>query len=173
MKKIIIIGSPGSGKSTFAATLSKKTGIEHTQLDALFWGPNWTQQPEKLLDLLEKVIAKERWIIDGNYFQTQSLTWPIADTIIWINPSFLRTFLQLLKRSLKHSIWKKELWPNNGNRESFKMLFSRESILLWMIKMYSVYTKKYEKALHDPALKHVHFVRLRTKREIQQFLLSL
>ncbi|MEI7024429.1 hypothetical protein [Paenibacillus sp. y28] len=73
MKRIMIIGSGGSGKSTFARKLGALTGIPVYHLDALHWKPGWVPTANDERDLLMNgLVERETWIIDGNYSRTMN-----------------------------------------------------------------------------------------------------
>lgn len=174
MNKIIVIGVTGSGKSTFAKKLSSKLDIPYIQLDFLFWKPNWEQSTdEEFLAKIEKAIDKPKWILDGNYNRTNHLTWKDVDTVIWIDLPFWLTFYQIFMRCLNRAITRKELWEGTGNRESFKRMFSRDSILLWLFKTYTSHGLRYQERMNDPKLKHIKFHRLRSRKEISDFLRNI
>ncbi|PJZ18567.1 topology modulation protein [Bacillus cereus] len=86
MKKIILIGSGGSGKSTFAKQLGNKLNIKVHHLDALFWKPNWEGVPKEEQRTVQNELVKEdEWIIDGNYGETMDIRMNAADTIIFLD----------------------------------------------------------------------------------------
>jgi len=71
MKKIMIIGCPGSGKSTFARALAKKTGLPLFYMDQLFWNKDRSfVSHEELDNRINDILDKQEWIIDGNYQRT-------------------------------------------------------------------------------------------------------
>ena len=71
MKKAIIIGCPGSGKSTFARKLQDISDLPLYHLDMIYWTPDRTIIPkEEFLEILSEILAQEQWIIDGNYAST-------------------------------------------------------------------------------------------------------
>jgi len=71
MQRIMIIGSPGSGKSTFARALAKKTGLPLFYMDQLFWNKDRSSVSKEELDnRINDVVKKQEWIIDGNYQRT-------------------------------------------------------------------------------------------------------
>ncbi len=70
-KRIVVVGTSGSGKTTLARALAAKMGVPHIETDALHWGENWTPVPfETFCDRIEKALAGEAWVIDGNYSRT-------------------------------------------------------------------------------------------------------
>lgn len=83
MKKIIVIGSGGSGKLTFSRLLGEKLGIPVIHLDQLFWQSGWTRRPtDEWLAQLNQELEKETWIMDGNFGATREMRIRHADTII-------------------------------------------------------------------------------------------
>ena len=81
--KIIVIGCPGSGKSTFARELQKRTNLPLYYLDMLYWNADRTTVPkEEFRRRLGEVLEKDRWIIDGNYGSTMEMRMAVCDTVI-------------------------------------------------------------------------------------------
>ena len=86
MKKIIVIGCPGSGKSTFSKALHEITGIPLCHLDMLFWNADKTAvEKAQFLDRLKTAMAPDQWIIDGNYASTMELRMQACDTVIFLD----------------------------------------------------------------------------------------
>lgn len=86
MKRVMIIGCPGSGKSTFSRSLHDITGIPLFHLDNLNWNSDRTTVEKKVfLERLSNVIQKEEWIIDGNYGSTIELRLQSCDTVFFLD----------------------------------------------------------------------------------------
>ena len=86
MKKIIVIGCPGSGKSHFSRELNAKTGIPLYHLDMMYWNIDKTSVEKSVfLDRLDSVMQKEKWIIDGNYASTMEMRISNSDTVIFLD----------------------------------------------------------------------------------------
>ena len=82
MKKIIVIGCPGAGKSTFARRLRDKTGLSLYYLDMIWHKPDKTNITRQEFDLkLSEIIKKDEWIIDGNYGRTLEMRLKECDTV--------------------------------------------------------------------------------------------
>ena len=86
MKKIIIIGCPGSGKSTFARKLHEKIGIPLYHLDMLFWNADKTTVEKSVfLERLTEVMKTPEWILDGNFSSTAELRISASDTVFFLD----------------------------------------------------------------------------------------
>ena len=86
MKRVIIIGCPGSGKSTFARKLQLVTGLPLHHLDLIYWKSDRTIVPrEEFLEKLHQIMAQEQWIIDGNYASTMEMRMQVCDTVIFLD----------------------------------------------------------------------------------------
>ena len=86
MKKIIVIGCPGSGKSTFAGKLNKKTGLPLFHLDNIWWKEDKTNISKEEFDqILNSIVCQDKWIIDGNYKRTFEIRMNACDTIFFLD----------------------------------------------------------------------------------------
>lgn len=84
----MVIGCPGSGKSTFSRALYQKTGIPLFHLDMMYWNPDRTTVEKAVFrERLADVIQKDEWIIDGNYGSTIELRLQDCDTVIFLDYS--------------------------------------------------------------------------------------
>ena len=83
MKKIIVIGCPGSGKTTFALKLREKTGLPLFHLDAIWHKSDKTHISREEYDVrLAEILALDSWIIDGNYNRTIERRLVECDTVV-------------------------------------------------------------------------------------------
>jgi len=85
-KKIIVLGCPGSGKSTFSRKLHDKTGLPLFHLDNIWWKPDKTHiTREEFDEELKKVLESEKWIIDGDYSRTYEVRIAACDTVVFLD----------------------------------------------------------------------------------------
>jgi adenylate kinase family enzyme len=83
MQRVLVIGSPGAGKSTFAARLAGRTGLPLIHLDQHYWQPGWIETDKASWEeKVRRLIAADRWVMDGNYGGTLPLRLQRADTVI-------------------------------------------------------------------------------------------
>lgn len=86
MKRVIVIGCPGSGKSTFARALQAKTGLPLHYLDMMFWNADKTTVSREEFDKrLDAVLSTDRWLIDGNYSRTLEKRIAASDTVFLLD----------------------------------------------------------------------------------------
>lgn len=86
MQRVMVIGSPGAGKSTLARALGARTGLPLIHLDAHYHLPGWIEPPEADWQAkLRELVAGDRWIIDGNYGGSMAMRMARADTVVWLD----------------------------------------------------------------------------------------
>ena len=85
-KKILVLGCPGSGKSSFARRLQEKTGLPLVHLDNIWWRPDRTHISREEFDRkLEEILQQPAWILDGDYSRTYEPRIRACDTVIWLD----------------------------------------------------------------------------------------
>lgn len=173
MQRINIIGTSGSGKSTFGRALANQLGYPFIELDTLFWQDDWQESSdEAFFEKITQQLAQPTWVLDGNYSRSTAIKWREVDTVIWLNYAFSIVFFRALKRALIRVTTKEKLWGTN-NSESWRKLFSKDSIVWLSIKMYSKKRRSYRAIMNHPDYAHITFIELTSPKQAQQFLSSL
>lgn len=86
MQKVIVIGCPGAGKSTFSKKLHQLTDLPLFHLDLLYWNSDRTTVSKAVfIERLNNVLNLDRWIIDGNYGSTIELRMKECDTVFFLD----------------------------------------------------------------------------------------
>jgi adenylate kinase family enzyme len=99
VKKILIIGSGGAGKSTLACELGTILGLEVIHLDAWYWNPGWVETPKaEWQNIIQDLTLRESWIMDGNYGGTLDVRLSVADTVIFLDFPRLLCLSRVIKR---------------------------------------------------------------------------
>jgi len=101
MQRVLVMGSSGSGKSTFARRLSAMTGIPFVSIDAIFWKPGWVESnTEEFRERMTEVTRQPRWIMDGNYTKSGAgeLRRELSDTVIWFDLPRAACMFGILRR---------------------------------------------------------------------------
>jgi adenylate kinase family enzyme len=99
MKKILVLGRPGSGKTTFADALGKKLNLPVYHLDAFYWNEYWQEKPhQEYLNASYALADKKEWIIEGNATKTLNYRLQKADLVVYLDFPLWLCFKQAIKR---------------------------------------------------------------------------
>ena len=170
LKRVSVVGTSCSGKTTFAKNLAQILKVKHIELDAIYWLPDWGERPnDEFLDLVEKEAAAAAWVFDGNYTRTREIVWRRATAIVWLDYSFPRTFYRAMNRTTRRVFSGERIY--SGNRETFEKAFmSRDSILLWVLTTYFEKRRRYTKLLREESLSDKEIFIFRHPKETKEFL---
>lgn len=176
MRRINVVGTSASGKSTFARALAAKLDLGYIELDDLFWLDDWQESPDaeffaKIRTAIDQ--AGAGYVIDGNYTRSIPVKWAKIDTVIWLDLPFHLNLYRSVKRALHRAISKLALWPQSNNTESFRQMLGRDSIIWWMMKTHQKNRQHYLRLMSVPEYQHIHWIRLRSARKMQTFLARL
>jgi len=171
VRRVLVVGSSGSGKTTTARRIAGELGVPHIELDALHWGPDWTAATAgEMQERVREAIRPDAWVVDGNYrSKIGTLVWDRADTVVWVSPPRPVAVWRALTRTIRRVATGQEL--SNGNRERWSslMFWRGEESLLWLAwALYPRTRDRYEAAMRDPANGHLRIHRVRTAREVDR-----
>lgn len=86
MRKVLVVGSGGAGKSTFSRRLAEETGLPVIHLDAFYWNAGWVAtDQEEWTRTVEQLVARDRWIMDGSFIGTLDMRLAVCDTVIFLD----------------------------------------------------------------------------------------
>lgn len=101
MKRILVIGSGGAGKSTFARRLGESLHLEVVHLDAHYWKPGWVEPPKgEWRARVEELLKRDAWVMDGNYSGTLDLRLASCDTVVFLDLPRAVCLWRVLKRAV-------------------------------------------------------------------------
>lgn len=173
-RRVAVIGTTGSGKTTIALRVAAIVGAPHIELDALFHEPGWVPAEREVFRArVSEAVAASAWITDGNYgSHLRDIVWPAADTLVWLDYPFRVVIWRLFRRTMRRSIRREVLW--NGNRESLRTHFlTHDSLFLWAKNTHWKHRREYPRAFAEPEMVRVRIVRLRSPREAEAWLQTL
>lgn len=101
MRKILVIGSGGAGKSSFARRLGKLLDIEVIHLDTLYWKAGWVETPKAAwAETVAGLVRRDSWIMDGNYSGTFDIRFQACDAVVFLDMPRLLCLWRVLKRAV-------------------------------------------------------------------------
>ena len=158
-----------------AGSLARALGSPHLELDSVFHQPGWTPlDDEEFRRRVSALTESDRWVVDGNYRVVADIVWGRADTVVWLDFSYVTAMSRTIRRTVRRAATREELW--NGNKEPFSNLWSlkpEKSIIMWAATRHRVYRRRYAEAARDPRWAALRFVRLRSQAEADAFLASV
>lgn len=165
MERIVIIGCPGSGKSTLARALGEKLDITVVHLDRLWWKKGWENVSMEEFDArLDKALALDSWIIDGNYDRTMNKRMEKCDTILYLDYSRWICLLGFAQRVLFNRKGRKDL--PEGCPEKLEWDFIR---FIWNFNK----NNRVQNYTRIAKYKHAKAVVLKNRKEARNFLESV
>jgi adenylate kinase family enzyme len=170
LRRVVVVGTSGCGKTTFARELSILLDLPHIELDALYWQPQWVARPlTEFRCLVEEQASGECWVADGNYSMVREPLWRRATDVVWLNYSFALVFSRVISRTVSRWVTREELF--SGNRESLRMsFFSRNSILLWVVQTFRRNRLQYSALQSSDDWQHIRFWEFRRPSQASTFL---
>jgi adenylate kinase family enzyme/ActR/RegA family two-component response regulator len=170
LRRVAVVGTSCSGKTTFAAALASRLQVPHIELDALHWRPGWVPAPrEAFRQAVAAATSADRWVSDGNYGGVRDVVWGRATAVIWLDYPFATVLRRALYRTARRVLLREQLY--SGNRETFRRAFlSRDSILWWVVTTWGRRRREYPELFEQAASAHLEVVVLGSPRDADSFL---
>ena len=168
--RILVYGVPGSGKTALAARSSAATGIPWQAVAELTWEPTWVEVPgDEQERRIAAICAEERWVLDTAYGRWLHVPLARAELIVALDYPRLLSLARLIRRSVARAIDGRPIC--NGNRESFRHLCSRNSIVRWHFSSFARKRARMRAWESDPNAPAV--VRFTRPRQVERWLADL
>ena len=103
MRRVLVIGSGGAGKSTFSTRLGERTGLPVVHLDSLYWRAGWNETPkEEWKQVVSGLLERDAWVMDGNYGGTLDARITSCDTVVFLDLPRIVCLWRVLRRWLRY-----------------------------------------------------------------------
>ncbi|HEX8719825.1 MAG TPA: DNA topology modulation protein [Pyrinomonadaceae bacterium] len=167
MRRVLVIGSGGSGKSTLSRRLGERLGLEVIHLDRLYWRAGWVEPPkDEWLRTVEALCARDAWVMDGNYSGTLEVRMAACDAVVFLDLPRVLCLWRVLKRLVMYRDGGRPDMAE-GCREQFQLDFLR-----WVWNYPNRSRPKVLRALEKYAGRKEVF-RLGSGAEVEEFLAGL
>jgi adenylate kinase family enzyme len=148
--RILVYGVTGSGKTTIATQIADRTGLPWHSVDDLTWDPGWVPVPlDEQRRRMAAICAGERWILDTAYGSWREIPLARAELIVALDYPRWVSLRRLLWRTLLRAVDRRTIC--NGNTESFRQAFSRDSIIVWHFRTFADKRARIRAWVADPA----------------------
>ena len=166
-----VVGTTGSGKTTFAGRLAARLGVPHLELDEVFWDADWTKRdPDEARALIAEFSSSSDrgWVTDGNWTDGTTGLLTDADAFVWLDYPRRTVMPRVVRRTLRRGLLRTELW--HGNREDLRNVLNRDpdqNVVLWSWRSHARNRARYSAlAAESP----IPLIRLRSPREARRWL---
>ena len=161
--RIAVMGTSCSGKTTLARQLASLFDRHHIELDALYWGPEWTARPD-FVPRVEAALGGERWVSDGNYSVVRQLVLRRATAVVWLNYPFRIVFWRALRRTVGRLVRKDPVYAQNV--ETFRGAFlHKDGIPWWVVRTHHRRSREYPVLFADPRHQHLEVFEMSSPAE--------
>lgn len=164
MKRILVIGPGGAGKSTFSTRLGELLRLEVIHLDSLYWKSGWIESDKAdWATTVGRLLERETWVMDGNYSGTLASRIAACDTVMFLDLPRMTCIWRVFRRALKY---------RNRTRPDMAPGCPEQLSLEFMLWIWDYPSKSRPKVLRllDECDTNTTIIRLRTPNEIERFL---
>lgn len=135
-RRILVYGVTGSGKTALARRIADKIGLPLCLRDDLIWEPGWREvEVDQMRRRFARVAAESEWVLDGAGSRYEDLVLPRVELIVCLDYPRWLSLVRLVRRTVRRVVSQEPVC--NGNAETWRQVFSPDSILLWHFRTFS------------------------------------
>ena len=165
--RVVVIGTPGAGKTKLARRIAAGLGVPHIELDAINWKEGWRDltrhDPAEFIRRVAAATEGENWVADGNYGPVRDQLWRRATHLVWLDYERKVIMARVIRRTAWRLVSRRELWA--GNRERWRHVLRPSHPVRWAWRTWAPRRREIEERLSRPDFAHLKVFRLRRPRE--------
>jgi adenylate kinase family enzyme len=166
-QRILVAGTSGSGKTTLARRIAATVGALHTEIDALYHGPNWTPRDSFMVDVAS-FSAQPTWVTEWQYGKARPLLLRWADLLVWLDLPRAVVMRRVVQRTTQRRLTRTVLWNGNLEPPLSTFLTDRDHIVRWAWRTHHENAERVAAAVTSRA--DLTVVRLRSQRDVDRWL---
>ncbi|MET9604207.1 AAA family ATPase [Streptomyces sp. NPDC006512] len=172
MKRILVTGISGAGKTTMARALAARLGLPFHEMDTLrYAGPGWAPNPG-LHEELAAIAAGPRWVLDSvGPAGGRDPLWTRADTVVWLDYPRSVVMPRVLRRSVRRTLTRERIF--GGNVESLADWFTADHPVRWAWSRHAARRAEIDGLTRDPRFAPLRTLRFRAPRQADRWLRTL
>jgi adenylate kinase family enzyme len=178
VRRVLIAGMTGAGKTTLAGRLAPVLGLDRFVLDDLYYGPGM-HMARDFPSVIERITADEEWLFDSQGAPVDSeapayvrdILWSRADTLVWLDYPRRVVVRRAATRSIRRIVTRQRLW--DGYRDSVIQWLSPDHPIRRAWRLSAIRRDQLERRIQEPSWAHLTVVRLRSPRETAAWLRNL
>lgn len=173
--RVVVVGTSGSGKSTFARRLAQARGVPFHELDLINWRPGWVSrsevEPAAFIADVDAATALPAWTITGGYSKVRPLIWSRATHLVWLDLPRWLVMRQVIARSFQRAASGADVFP--GCKEDWGRLLTAEHPIRWAWDTYHRRRAQFATMLADPSYAHLEVIRPTSRADVETALMDL
>lgn len=173
-QKILVVGTPCTGKTTLAKKLGDQMKIIHFDLDDLHWLPGWQERPkdELRIKIETEIMPLDQWIASGNYTTAgRNNIWQEAQTVIWLDLPLSVILKRYVMRTYRRIRYKEPCC--NGNIETLKdAVFTKEILLKYILRSHFVTRRPVYKRWMENEMRNKQWIVCKSQSDVDQLAMS-
>jgi adenylate kinase family enzyme len=166
-RRILVAGTSGSGKTTLAGRIAETVGAPHTEIDALYHGPNWTPRESFMRDVAA-FAAQPTWVTEWQYGKARPLLLQRADLLVWLDLPRSLVMRRVVRRTAQRRMTRTALWNGNLEPPLASFFTDRDHIVRWAWRTHHENAQRVAAAVVSRS--DLSVVRLRRQHEVDHWL---
>ena len=168
--RIVVAGTSGAGKSTFARRIAALLELSHIELDAINWQSGWRDLTRhdrgEFVRRVNEASESEAWVVDGNYGPVRDRVWQRATHLVWLDYERPVIMARVISRTLVRAVLRTELWA--GNRERWRQMLRPSHPIRWAWNTWERRRRETAERLAQWECAHLVVLRLRRPGEVSR-----